>query len=60
MVHTRAKHSVVLCLTSIIILVGRLFTSIHIYFQVPINTAVQGLCEGILEAWKLYNDPKCV
>ena len=40
--------------------VGHVFTSIHIYFQVPVNTALEGLCEGMLEAWKLYNDPKYV
>jgi len=28
--------------------------------NVPANTAVEGLCEGMLEAWKLYNDPKGV
>jgi len=60
MVHTQAKHSVLLCLTSIIISAGHLFTSIHIYFQVPSNTALEGLCEGMLEAWNMYNDPKCV
>lgn len=28
--------------------------------NVAANTAVEGLCEGMLEAWKLYNDPKGV
>jgi len=28
--------------------------------NVPDNTALEGLCEGMLEAWKLYNDPKGV
>lgn len=59
-VHTWTKHSLVLCLTNIIISVGHVFTSIRIYFQVPLNTAVEGLCEGMLEAWKLYNNPKYV
>jgi len=28
--------------------------------QVPENKALQGLCEGMLEAWKIYNAPKSV
>ena len=28
------------------------------YFQIPENNALEGLCEGMLEAWKIYNSPK--
>lgn len=28
--------------------------------HVPENNALQGLCEGMLEAWKIYNSPKSV
>ena len=27
-------------------------------FQIPHNTALEGLSEGMLEAWKIYNVPK--
>lgn len=28
--------------------------------QIPENNALQGLCEGMLEAWKIYDSPKAV
>lgn len=29
-------------------------------FQLPENNALQGLCSGMLEAWKIYGDPNAV
>ena len=28
--------------------------------NIPENNALQGLCGGMIEAWKIYGDPKCV
>lgn len=36
----------------------RKLSSITFPFQLPENNALTGLCEGLIEAWKIYNNPK--
>lgn len=36
---------------------AREYSDIFIYFQLPENTALSGLCEGMVAAWKQYAVP---